>query len=166
MTSGVTAVLSILEDALALLTDEVSGCAISPGVCRVTLDPGNNTAWDTCGDNTCSSGDGQLWANITTLTASPQQGPCQTITWAATIGVVRCAATVRDDGTPPSSDAVQADAWQQALDADTIWSALTCCDTRPESLRDVAVVAWVALGPTGGCVGGQWTVRGQLDVCC
>lgn len=166
MSGPATAVLGVLQEVLDLLTDPTSGCVLSPEPCKIGLVPGSAVAWDTCGEGKCATGkDGQLWANLNTFT-TVGVGPCQTITWTATIGIVRCVATVKDDGTFPTSAELLADADQQAADADSIKAAIDCCENRSENIRDVTLVAWTALGPTGGCAGGQWTVKGVLDVCC
>lgn len=166
MSSGLAQVLDVLQDALDLLTDPESGCALDPLPCRASLVPGLDVAWDSYGTR-CGDQDGQLWANLTGVTASTtERGECKRIIWTANIGVIRCAAGLDDNGAAPSVDQLDADAWRQALDADKIREALTCCDTRPDTLRDVEVVTWLALGPSGYAAGGQWSVRGILDVCC
>lgn len=173
MGSPVSAVLSTLRDALELLAggDETSTCRIVPEPCRVALYPSGNVPWDNCesGCNGASS-DGQLWAafiGVSAVGGEPGNGPCRRFTFTAEIGVVRCEkAKLGDDGQMPASALVEADSDQQAADADAISNALVCCDTRPESLRDLELVSWAPRGPSGGCVGGVWTVRGVLDVCC
>lgn len=159
-------VLDVLGQALDLLADQESDCAISPEPCRVATYPGVQVPWDNCGGWGCDEKNGQLWANLISFTTSGT-GPCQRINFTAIIGVVRCElGKMADDGTPPTTDLSEADAVQQAADADAIWNLFNCCEDRPDSLRDLSLVNWTALGPSGGCVGGQWTVTGALDVCC
>lgn len=173
-------ILETLRDILDLLTvpespgespDESPGfeCLIVPQPCRVVLSPGLEIPWDECGTGDCGDApdgpDGQLWANITTMISTPSGGSCEQIVWTADVGIVRCAATVQNDGSPPPVGAVEHDAWQQAADADHIRYAIRCCPVRPDSIKDVELVTWTALGPSGGCVGGAWTIRGILDDC-
>jgi hypothetical protein len=166
-TKGLTPTVRILQtlrDILDLLTNP-GDCAIYPQPCRTVLSPGLNIAWDTCGSGCGDGQDGQLWANITTMAAENQGGNCEQIIWTADVGIVRCAATVQDDGNPPPILAEEHDAWQQAADSDSIRNAIRCCEPRPDSIRDVELVTWTALGPDGGCVGGAWTIRGILESC-
>jgi len=143
-------------------------CQLWPPPCRVVLSPGLDIAWDACGASPCSDErDGQLWANITTMTMTADgAGTCERVTWTADVGIVRCAATLQDDGSAPTVAAVEYDAWQQATDADIIRYAIRCCPDRPEQVGDLQLVSWTALGPSGGCVGGAWTISGVLEDCC
>jgi len=174
-------VLQTLRAILDLLTVDPSpgspgespgpdGCLLWPPPCRVVLSPGLDIAWDSCGEAGCADPDGrdgQLWANITTMaTVNSSAGSCERINWTADIGIVRCAATLQEDGSAPTVAAEEHDAWQQAADADMLWQAIRCCPTRPESVQDITLVNWTALGPSGGCVGGVWTISGALEVCC
>lgn len=169
-------ILHTLRDILDLLTCPcgdclTDDCQLVPQPCRVVLSPGLNVAWDSCGasgDGECGCGggkEGQLWANITTMETVPDAGNCERIIWTADVGIVRCAATLDDDGNPPEVEAEEHDAWQQAADADRIRYAIRCCESRSDAIRDVELVTWTALGPDGGCVGGAWTIRGILDEC-
>jgi hypothetical protein len=165
VTAPAAQVLGVLEEILDLLTDETSGCRLTKDVCRVVLAPGGEIAWDTCGESTCAGKDGQLWALPLSMTVT-DEGPCERITFDAEIGIIRCAAPPGADGEPPSEEAVLADAELQAADADSIRYVIDCCEGRSERLRGIVLTSWRALGPTGGCVGGQWNVRGVLDTCC
>lgn len=172
---GVVRVLEILSDVLELLTtDESDGGCPLPCFCRVAVYPGIDVPWDSC-STSCGDGcDGQLWGAIQSLTRAPGStdagnGGCQAWRFTAQVGAVRCAAKMNDDDTNPfpSVDAVQQDAIRQAIDADGIRYALTCCPTRPQRMKDAGIVleSWVPLGPND-CVGGAWTISGRLDVCC
>lgn len=172
MVAGAATLVEILADVLDLLTDDDSpeNCAL-PCFCRVAVYPGLEVAWDTCGEDTCADCDGQLWAAIQSVTRNttfPAGSGCESFTFTAQIGAVRCAAKPRPDGSPPSVEAVQNDAVRQALDADGILSALKCCPSRSRRIRDAGIVvdSWAPLGPDGGCVGGAWTISGRFDVCC
>lgn len=161
----ITTVLDTLQSVLDLLTDEVSGCPIQPLPCRVATYPGPEVPWDSCEVN--AAGDnGQLWANLLPTFSIQGEGSCQVITFQAEIGIVRCAATLDDDGNPPTVQQVALDAAQQAEDADAIYRAVMCCPSRSEAVRSMILSAWRPVGPSGGCAGGIWTVRGVLNVCC
>lgn len=169
MVPGAAGVVEILSDILGILTDEDSpdNCAL-PCFCRVAVYPGLEVAWDTCGEDPCSDCDGQLWGAIQGI--NPVEGQrgtgCEAWTWTAQVGSVRCAAKPKDDGSPPSVEAVQNDAIRQALDADGILRGIKCCPTQRVRDAGIVVESWVPLGPDGGCVGGAWTISGRLDVCC
>lgn len=177
---GSTPTITILETLRAILdtltfsgspgeSPGQSDCLLVPQPCRVVLSPGLDIAWDSCGDHACADGgrDGQLWANITTMTiVNSSAGSCERINWTADVGIVRCAATLQEDGSAPPVAAEEHDAWQQAADADRIRYAIRCCEGRSELVQDLSFVSWTALGPSGGCVGGAWTISGALEDCC
>lgn len=170
-------VIELLSDILELLTADASGsdsdvvgCPLPP-FCRVAVYPGLEVPWDSCGVSGCGESDGQLWGAIQGITrvasSDAGNGGCGVWNFTAQIGAVRCAAKMGDDGQPPSVDAVQQDAIRQAIDADGIRYAIMCCAARPRRLIDAGIVldSWVPLGPQD-CVGGAWTIRGRIDVCC
>ena len=171
--SGLTHVIELLSDILELLTDDESeaNCAL-PCFCRVALYPGLEVPWDSCSTGgACAECDGQLYAAIQGVTRVQGNGvgSCQAYQFTALVGAVRCAAKMTDDDRKPfpSVDAVQQDAIRQARDADGIRYAIECCPTRPQRLKDAGIVldSWAPLGPQD-CVGGAWTIRGRVDVCC
>lgn len=159
-----SATILVLEEILDRLTSETSTCGVlDPPPCRKAVYPGFEVAWDVC--TACGESDGQLWANLSQIDTR-LEGPCQRVTFLAEIGIVRCAAIPKDDGTPPSEERVRQDADQQAADADAIWQLINCCTTDIELLQGIVTVTWRALGPEGGCVGGVWVIRGTYDTCC
>jgi hypothetical protein len=171
--SGLLRVIELLSDILELLAgseDSDAPCPLPP-FCRVAVYPGMDVPWDSCGTGDCSEADGQLWAALQPLTRMPSSdagaGNCQVYRFTAQIGAVRCAAKMGDDGQPPPVEAVQQDAIRQAIDADGIRYAITCCPERPQRLKDAGIVldSWTPLGPND-CVGGAWTISGRIDVCC
>ena len=164
----VMARLQEVLDTLADPDDPEAGCPMSLRPCRVALYPGDTVAYDTCQSDTCADGDGQLWANIVSLTRRvPREGDgaggaCAEWSLTANIGIIRCG---------PMPDAavgeIVAAANQQAKDADDILNALTCCDQLPELARNPFVpMSWTAISEQGGCVGGQWTVSAVIATCC
>lgn len=167
MLSNVLDRLNLILD-LLVDPDTEERCRLSPEPCRMSAYPGAEIAWDVC--ETCGTRNGQLAAAVQGMQVSSPGPGCSRILWTAQIGVTRCAASVGNDGSPPPVDAVSADADQQAADADAIASLILCCMREDPALVDVAdrveLVSWQPLGPSGGCVGGAWTVRGVLDVCC
>jgi hypothetical protein len=175
---GAVKVIELLSDILEILTADgttesgesgVVGCPLPP-FCRVAVYPGLEVPWDSCGTS-CGAADGQLWGAIQGITrvAGNGVGACQAYQFTAQIGALRCAAKMKDDDLNPfpSVEAVQQDAIRQAVDADGIRYALECCPVRPRRLIDAGIVldSWVPLGPQD-CVGGAWTIRGRIDVCC
>lgn len=163
--------LECFHQLLDYLTDpdqEGRDCPLTPEPCRVAVYPGAEVAWDTCETLGCGSGkDGQLWVAAQPATVLEQGGGCRRIIWTAEVGIVRCAAGPRGDGSPPTVEAVEADAAQQSADSMAIMRAITARTAeRPECLDGVELVSWQPLGPSGGCVGGAWTIRGVLDECC
>lgn len=164
----VMARLQEILDTLANPDDPDAGCPLSLRPCRVTLYPGDVVAFDTCQSDDCSEGDGQLWANIVSLTRRPTRerggggGSCVDWLLTANIGIVRCAPM------PDAPvDAIEAAANQQAKDADDILNVLICCDELPEASRYLfEPQTWTAISEQGGCVGGQWTVTAVIATCC
>lgn len=151
------------RELLTLLTE--GPCALEPLPCRTAVYPGGEVPWDTC-ETTRAGRNGQLWINAQPATVVNQGGGCRSITWTAEVGIVRCVAGPGEDGSPPPVRLVEHDADRQASDAKTIRDAILCCPERPDWLHEVEVLSWAPLGPTGGCAGGVYTVRGILDVCC
>jgi hypothetical protein len=151
----------VLEKACALLaivkgrlgqTDEGL-----PG--RASLVPGGAAvAWDDC----C---EGQLWVRIGRIFAfdrfpEPATGAlrCETTSWAAEyeVGVLRCAATVDDNGDPPTVEQLLADVERSMADAAALRQALLYDFGGEFSL--VAIGQWLPTEVEGACVGGTMTV--------
>lgn len=153
----------LLSDMLDCARNQLGerGLANLPGRSFVTA---GDVAWDDC----C---DGQLWVRLihqipagTTTQSRPVRTNCGVSLWKTTIGVgiVRCAATVDDQGQAPAAGELTADAMgvcQDMLDLDV---AIRCCMA---DLAPLTMVRWDALGPQGGCVGGEWTVTVVRDLC-
>lgn len=104
--------------------------------------------------------------SIDPVSGSQGAGRCQEYRWTAEVGILRCISGLDESGNPPKPAAIEKDARQQAKDADSIFDALMCCPTRPESLQEVTLTRWSPLGPQGKCAGGAWLMTGDLSVCC
>lgn len=170
MSDPVSIALKRIHEALALLTcDSGDCCGLDLQPCRTAVYLGGEVPWDTCDSGCGSSKNGMLWGKlvgINPVTGQDQGGRCNSYKWSAEIGVIRCITGMDNAGNPPSAKAIEADSARQAKDAGQIFSALTCCATRPDWLRDVNVTSWAPLGPSGNCAGGAWNLTGVLDVCC
>jgi hypothetical protein len=146
-----------------MLTDLLA-CAqaeLSPVVSHAAVWPGQ-VAWDSC----C---DGQVWTRLLSLESLtlPKLGakytdPCG-LSWTATVGVgvLRCAATVTDQGELPPDATLTAEALQVTADEAALCKAIYCCDVLP--FDKLKVVRWDALGPEGGCAGGEWMLTMQVN---
>lgn len=146
--------LTILEELLDCATEQ-----LSPAPGRRFVTTGLAPAWDEC----C---DGQVWVRVESLdvvgTRPVKMGmktgePCIR-TWRATVGIgsLRCAAPLRDDGTMPTDSQITGDAAQVLLDQAALRRAVECCMTLSGSVTSLLLTRWNALGPDGGCVGGEW----------
>lgn len=136
---------------------------------RVLLVPGALPAWDEC----C---DGFLYVRLVSMYPTAGQsapfpnqdtrpGNCKPVMIASqlAIGVLRCAATVDDNGVVPTAATLTAEARGMTADASILLAAIKCCiaDMAGDSgslVEQLLLGAWQPLGPDGGCVGGEWTL--------
>lgn len=151
---------------------DAAAAALHPAVGRAFIAPGAEVAWDDC----CG---GQVWSRIVELVpaqayanqaasggfggAVPQ--PCGVIMWQLTfaVGVLRCASTLDDTGVPPSPAVLTREANQITQDAADLAEAMQCV-LAPQTER-LRMIRWDALGPQGGCAGGEWQVAVILPAC-
>jgi hypothetical protein len=155
-------------DVVGPVLSELLVCAAAalPEHARAALYPGSEVAWDDC----C---DGQVWVRLVSLvpTGSPVQPtgllPCGVVLWLATVGVgaVRCAHVVNDQGDAPSVAELTADTLGVTADAAALSQAIQCCMTAVPGVERLSPLRWDPLGPSGGCVGGEWLVSMQLPNC-
>lgn len=159
------AVGTLAENLGPILTTllECSVAALDPTPALAFVTSGIAPAWDNC----C---DGMIWTRVQSIemTRPPTMGmtpgdPCRR-SWLATIGVgvLRCAAGMTgNDGAwvPPPASAITADAMQVLADEAAVLNAVHCCVPPSTAMKSLAAVRWDALGPDGGCVGGEWTVN-------
>lgn len=160
----------ILSAAASTLNDENR----SPG--RVELTPGAVPAWDDC----CA---GQLYARVievfpTAGKESPfpqidsrQRGTadavCKIHAYALHfgLGVLRCAATVNDQGVAPSSAQVTNDAVLMYADSRSLLAVLMCDVASVRGVHQIKLGRWTPLGVEGGCMGGEWDAFVMISAC-
>lgn len=155
--------LSCLEEYLAEYSAEA---------CRTFIAPGNPPAWDFCCD--CGRGDGQAWvqvANVFPTDNFPAQQtgamrcPPSGLGVTFNVGVLRCAAVVDDNGRPPSSARLIADAKKVHRDRAIVSEAIRCCFLADADPGTYVIGEWTPLGPQGGCVGGQTGLTLAVNAC-
>lgn len=72
------------------------------------------------------------------------------------VGALRCLPVGDEDGSLPVEGEVLDAALAVHLDAMAMRSAIVCCFDRVRA--DYVLGTYEALGPAGGCVGGQWSL--------
>jgi hypothetical protein len=168
---------SILQGFLSVANTALTDAGRPPG--RAELTPGLRPAWDDC----C---DGQLYLRVIEVYPTAGQnapfpqidasqrgaagGQCAIHGLAVHIGlgIIRCAATVREDGTAPSPEEVSADARLMLQDMDTLLDVLLCKAPQEEFYKGVEGLKmdrWMPQGVEGGCAGGEWGVYLWVDPC-
>ena len=135
------------------------------GVCRSFVVPGLSVPWDECCP--CSNyREGQAWVRIAGVQASstfpggadPHRcGPKQYAADLA-VGVLRCAHTLDDAGNPPSAATITGDADKVSRDRAILRDAIVGRYFPTLDPGDMVLRSWAPLGPSGGCVGGEWTL--------
>lgn len=141
--------------------------------CRTFVAPAGPPAWDAC-SQVDGGREGQAWVQVANVFPSDnfptqQTGPMRVppTGWGAqlAVGVLRCAATVDDQGQPPSSEELTADARKVARDRAIVRDAVRCCYLKDADPGDYVIGAWTPLGPQGGCVGGSTQLTVALLNC-
>lgn len=163
-------VLPKVEALLSCLEEKLS--EYDAGVCRSFIAPGGSTPWDVCCD--CGDNEGMAWIAITEVFPtdnfpSPQGGAmrCDYAEQGVrlTIGLIRCAATVDDQGRVPSVDQLMADMRKVQRDRGILLEAIKCCYLADADPGSYVIGSWTPLGPNGGCVGGQMTLQISAPTC-
>lgn len=147
----------ILVDLLNYLDEALVSCEAAP--CRVFLDVSDNPPWELC----CQCADGSIGQAYVTVYRVRHMNqvdggtmPCPGIFEAdVRIGVLRCAITSEDDGTPPPQDAVSMQSLGVLRDRLAINQAIRCLFGSEYDVDDWTLGNWRSLGPQGGCVGGE-----------
>lgn len=127
----------------------------------ITYQPGEEVAWDGC----C---DGQLAMRLIALDLSAPQSNAQGLIcggkwWNVRLGLslIRCVGVVSDKGTPPTAERITNDGAQMLADIATIQDVVMCLGKTTAA----PAPAWVPLGPSGGCAGGEWQFTVRVPVC-
>lgn len=117
------------------------------------LVPGVQSAWDDC----CA---GQLALRVREIVEKPVvRGAACPAGWSITCGLelVRCVATVNDQGEAPNSGQITADGSAAMLDMQELHQALRCTIPKIAGISNLTIERWRPVGPQGGCAGGEWT---------
>jgi hypothetical protein len=138
------------------LCDEITARGL-PAPCFCGVIHGNLVPADYC--DTGLAGNGMAWVRLVGIAEVQGQDPTQAsmcgspLEAVVEVGILRCAITLHEDGTPPTEVEQFEAARLAAADMAASLAALRCCINK----KDVKVMAWQPLGPDGGCTGGAWT---------
>lgn len=163
----------ILKSILSAAASSLNAAGRPPG--RVELTPGLLPAWDDC----C---EGQLYVRmIEAYPTAGQNAPFPAIDVQQRgvgahcgfhllavhigLGIIRCAATVDDQGNPPTSAEVTADADALLEDMADLLDVLVCESQGTPGIQALKIDRWTPSGPEGGCAGGEWGAYIALDPC-
>jgi hypothetical protein len=124
---------------------------LDPAPGAAVLWPGNEVSWDI-------PDGGLLYCRV--ISQLPQgDASCPSFTRANLgLGVIRCVATMNNDGGPPPWAERTEDALQCWADSRALLEAI---GNLPREFR-VQGSQWTALGPEGGVAGGEWNVPVNL----
>lgn len=131
----------------------------SPDVCFCGVIPGEAAAAMYQGN--CTKKCGMAWVRLITVvpaaglgTATEQAGNCMTgIGYDVEMGILRCT-PIGTATEPPTPAQLLGAAQLQHADMMSMRRAVACCT----GSRDWMVGAYAPMGPSGGMVGGAWTV--------
>ena len=138
-------------------------------VCRSFVVPGLSVPWDECCP--CSNyREGQAWVRISQVQATDAfpggAGPhrCAPKQYAVdlAVGVLRCAHTIDDAGNAPSASTITDDAGKVSRDRAILRDAIIGPYFGDLEPGDAVLRTWSPLGPSGGCVGGEWTLATRV----
>lgn len=135
--------------------------------------PGLLAAWDDC----CS---GQLY--LRTIEVYPTAGRntpfpqfdagqpgvgcgVNLLAFHLALGVIRCAHTIDDNGTPPTADEMTGDAFDAIDDLSLLLDVISCDLLGLPGIMGVKVGRWQPQGVQGGCHGGEWDFYAAVDPC-
>lgn len=132
----------------ALEAESLCGCP-----CRTCIIVGPAAADDCC--------EGQLWVSIDRVYPFgnfPKSASEAIICFAPlavvlSVGILRCAPVIKEDGTPPTCDELSESAMNVYEDARIILEQGICCLQTKHRHRKFTVLDQTFLGPGGGCVG-------------
>jgi hypothetical protein len=81
------------------------------------------------------------------------------------LGVIRCAHTITDQGTPPTAEQMTADTLSTTLDSAIILEVIRCCLPEIPGVKALKVDVGTPQGVLGGCAGWEWQVVVGIDLC-
>lgn len=163
-----------LQGILSAAASALNEAGREPG--RIELTPGNLPAWDDC----C---DGQLYLRVVEVypTAGknspfPQLDAAQSGAAGSVcsihalavhigLGIIRCAATLDQDGNSPTSAAVTADAVLMLADMAALLDVLVCTVPSIRGVMALKMDRWIPQGVDGGCAGGEWGAYFAVNPC-
>jgi hypothetical protein len=127
-------------------------------VCECLVAPGASVAWDYCGE--CGAGVcGMAYIQVdaawpySTFPSPDLDFTCRRpLGYSLSVGILRCAPSLDDDGELPDGDTMTAAALGLLHDKDALFCAVRDCGGL------VAMGTWSPQGPEGGCHGGEWQV--------
>lgn len=160
----------ILNGILSAAASAFQEAGTPPG--RVELSPGLLPAWDDC----C---EGQLYLRVVEVFPSgspfPQfdqeqrgvGGSCSIKLLAVhlALGMIRCAATVDNDGNPPTAAEVTMDGNEMVDDMQVLLDVIACDLGSVSRIMKVKLDRWTPQGVQGGCHGGEWGFFIAVDPC-
>lgn len=153
----------VTELASSLLQQVHGGFSVKPKF--AFLAPGTSAAWDDC----CA---GRLWVRVVGVDADERPAGrtraaamCKVTEWRVRleVAVIRCVATINDQGVPPSARQMGEDEAMLLRDMGEMQAALQDAELPRDSWLTLG--SWSPLGPDGGCAGGQWIVTVTLPDC-
>lgn len=167
----------ILQGFLSVAHTALEAADRPPG--RVELVPGLRPAWDDCCDGQLylrvievypTAGQSAPFPQIDTQQRGAAGGQCAIHGLAVHIGlgIIRCVATVNDDGSAPSPEEVSQDADLMLKDMDALLDALLCKAPQEDfykSVNGLKMDRWQPQGVEGGCGGGEWGAYLWVDPC-
>ena len=159
----------ILQGILSANASAFVEAGTPPG--RVELTPGLLPAWDDC----CQ---GQLYLRVREVFPtgpfpsfdSAQKGvnsacAIKLLSVSFAVGMMRCAATLDDNGNSPTPEQVSADGNLMLDDMNTILQTLVCTVPTIKGIQSLKMDRWVPQGVNGGCHGGEWGAMIAVDPC-
>ena len=153
----------MIEHYLSALRDCICEALAKDGqgpTCWCGIWPGIEVAWDYCGDcgnGTCGMGyvqPGIVFPYSTFPFADTESNCSRPLAFQVEVGVVRCMPTMDEDGELPSESEITDTALGMVLDQRALFCAIRDCQARGL----VVVEGWNPAGPSGGCVGGAWSI--------
>jgi hypothetical protein len=141
-----------IKDCICVALEAESTCPCPCRACVIVGDP----AWDDCCEGQLTVGLNRLYVHDNFPSAAV--GPIFCFSPLAgdfTVTLLRCAPTVKDDGTLPTCDELSESARQIYSELYISMRALICCLAAKKRAAKFLIRDAVTVGPDGGCVGFQ-----------